>query len=165
MNTKTWIGIIVAVVIIIGIGIVLRNQGDDKAVDQAIVGNDRDSHGCIGSAGYTYSQVRGECIRVFESGVRLDPQDSKLDQTISAFVVFQSDDQDAQAELFLPPRADSVVINKTLGENAGEWKNDMYTLSQWKGMYTLTDESGKTLYQGAQSIPLPGEVSITADTL
>ena len=33
-----------------------------------MVGGDRDEHGCIGSAGYTWSALRGECIQVFEVG-------------------------------------------------------------------------------------------------
>ena len=31
-----------------------------------IVGNDRDAHGCIGSAGYTWCQVKNKCLRVWE---------------------------------------------------------------------------------------------------
>ena len=42
--------------------------------DAPIVGGDRDAHGCIGSAGYTYSAVRTECVRLWEVGVRLAPK-------------------------------------------------------------------------------------------
>ena len=31
-----------------------------------IVGNDRDSHGCIGSAGYTWCAVKNKCLRTWE---------------------------------------------------------------------------------------------------
>jgi len=31
-----------------------------------VVGGDRDAHGCIGSAGYTYSQIKKDCVRTFE---------------------------------------------------------------------------------------------------
>ena len=30
--------------------------------EMPMVGGDRDEHGCIGSAGYTWSALRGECI-------------------------------------------------------------------------------------------------------
>ena len=36
-----------------------------------IVGGDRDKHGCIGSAGYQWSEVQQDCIRVFEKGIRM----------------------------------------------------------------------------------------------
>ncbi len=31
-----------------------------------LVGNDRDAHGCIGSAGYTWCAVKNKCLRVWE---------------------------------------------------------------------------------------------------
>ena len=34
-------------------------------------GSDRDAYGCIASAGYTWSQVAGDCLRLWEAGVRL----------------------------------------------------------------------------------------------
>ncbi|MCX6785773.1 MAG: hypothetical protein NTZ18_02900 [Candidatus Komeilibacteria bacterium] len=35
-------------------------------VNQPLVGNDRDEHGCIGSAGYSWCEAKKECLRVFE---------------------------------------------------------------------------------------------------
>lgn len=32
----------------------------------ALVGNDKDEHGCIGSAGYTWCEVKNKCLRVWE---------------------------------------------------------------------------------------------------
>lgn len=37
------------------------------APDDALTGGDRDAHGCIGSAGYTWCEARQECLRPFES--------------------------------------------------------------------------------------------------
>lgn len=34
--------------------------------DEPMVGNDKDTHGCIGSAGYSWSQSQQACIRVWE---------------------------------------------------------------------------------------------------
>ena len=31
-----------------------------------LVGNDRDEHGCIGSAGYSWCATKQKCIRIFE---------------------------------------------------------------------------------------------------
>ena len=31
-----------------------------------LVGNDRDEHGCIGSAGYSWSESLHECVRPWE---------------------------------------------------------------------------------------------------
>ena len=115
-----------------------------------MVGNDTDKHGCKGSAGYQWSVVKNECIRTFEAGVRLDAVDSTLNQTLSAFAVFANDEKENEfdAEIFLPSLQDSTLILKPVKDDgAGTWTNGTYTLTQWKGMYTL-EESKKTLYQG-----------------
>ena len=36
------------------------------SIKSPIVGNDRDNHGCIGSAGYIWSVLKKECVRTFE---------------------------------------------------------------------------------------------------
>ena len=43
----------------------------DSRPQSNIVGNDRDADGCIGSAGYTWSQIKKDCIRLFEEKVQL----------------------------------------------------------------------------------------------
>ena len=61
----------------------------------ALVGADRDEHGCIGSAGYTWSEVRKDCIRLFEDGIRTEAVDGS-GQVM--YVVFSPDS--LKAELF-----------------------------------------------------------------
>jgi hypothetical protein len=112
-------------------------------------GNDRDEHGCIGSAGFQWSEVKKECIRLFEKGIRLEPKAAHLNQTLSAFAVFKSDTDEAQAEIFLPNEKKSILLAQDKKEGAGLWKNDVYQLLQWKGMYLLEDAKGTVLYQGA----------------
>ena len=54
-------------------------QTSEKAANitspQNLVGNDRDEHGCIGSAGYTWCEVKKKCLRTWE--------ESCLSETIS----------------------------------------------------------------------------------
>lgn len=37
-----------------------------------LVGGDRDEHGCQGSAGYTWSYARHDCVRLWEVGERIE---------------------------------------------------------------------------------------------
>jgi hypothetical protein len=37
---------------------------------QKMVGGDRDEHGCIGSAGYTWCESKGKCLRLWEEDCR-----------------------------------------------------------------------------------------------
>ena len=117
-------------------------------VDAPMVGNDADEHGCKPSTGYTWSVVKNECIQVFNSGIRLDAQAANLDKTLSAFIVFKSESDDAQAELYLPSVKKTILLAKDKKNGAGKWTNANYVLSQWKGMYTLENKKKKVLYQG-----------------
>jgi hypothetical protein len=114
--------------------------------DAAIVGNDRDEHGCIGSAGYTWSVVTNDCIRLFESATRLNPEgDMKENSSISAFVLFSKDEK--QAELFLPGVKSSTLLAEKMENGNKVWAGSSYKLSFQNGGYTLTRD-GKQIYGG-----------------
>jgi hypothetical protein len=107
-----------------------------------IVGNDQDEHGCKASAGYTWSVLRKECIRVFE-GTRLDhtEQDDKS-YTTSAFVVFE--EQGNKAELFLDTQKESIILERK--SESQPWVKDDWQLISWKG-YVLK-KGKKIVYTG-----------------
>ena len=91
---------------------------------EMMVGDDRDEHGCIGSAGYTWSALRGECIQVFEVGTRLNPVDVEQEEAvISAFIVSKEGDN-SQVELFITGEDQNPILKK---EADGTFKNGKYT--------------------------------------
>ena len=106
---------------------------------QAKVGSDRDKHGCIASAGFTWSEVRKDCIRTFEIGTKLNNATNK-NATTSAFVIFSSDS--SVAELFLPDTSDKPIMQKA--ENC--WKNKTFELKKVDGKLLLY-KKGKLIYQ------------------
>ena len=92
--------------------------------DTPMVGDDRDEHGCIGSAGYSWSALRGECIQVFEVGTRLNPMDVEQEEAvISAFIVSKEGDN-SQVELFITGEDQNLILKK---EADGTFKNGKYT--------------------------------------
>lgn len=73
------------------------------------IGGDKDKHGCLTSAGYNWSEVRNDCIRLFESGIRLNPAVSNTSSsTLSAFLVLGKDS--SRVEVFLPSDRKSVIL-------------------------------------------------------
>ena len=105
-------------------------QTDDTAEDsttpqqETLEGGDRDEHGCIGSAGYLWSTLRGECIQVFEVGTRLNPVDMEQEEAvISAFIVSKEGDN-SQVELFITGEDQNLILKK---EADGTFKNGKYT--------------------------------------
>ena len=45
-------------------------ETSERKEKEAVVGSDKDEHGCIASAGYTWSEVQKDCIHLWEKGVR-----------------------------------------------------------------------------------------------
>lgn len=112
-----------------------------------IVGGDRDAHGCIGSAGYIWSEIRKTCVRIWEVGVRLNAKAAGIDQTTSAFIIAKSDTDDSMFELVMPSQTEVKMLAKVRTET-GVWKNATYKLTLKNGTYSLSDNAGKVLYDG-----------------
>ena len=125
------------------LGVLSGCQSTDQTATNSIdsaqvrVGGDLDEHGCKGSAGYAWSVVKNDCIRVFEAGVRLDAADSTLDQTFSALVVFADDEKEneVEAELFLPSENSllphlphPIFTNTGIEATIGEYGQDCFLL-------------------------------------
>lgn len=112
-----------------------------------MVGADQDAHGCKPSAGYQWSVLKNDCIRLFEAGVRLNPKAQGLDQTSSAFIVFKSEKETHDVEVFLPAGGASRLLSMAAGKN-NVWQADTLSLSLEHGEYALFGQNHKLLYQG-----------------
>lgn len=80
-----------------------------------MTGADQDAHGCKASAGYTWSVVRGQCIRIFESGLSFDPYPAPTQGAVlAAFVVLAPAQGDAvsAAEVFVPGRSGPIPLTR-----------------------------------------------------
>lgn len=75
------------------------------SIEQPLVGGSRDAHGCLISAGYTWSEVRKDCIRLFEEGICLEDVEGN-----SCIVVFSSDS--ARVELFFSNGAANEILDR-----------------------------------------------------
>lgn len=88
-----------------------------------VVGADRDRHGCIGTAGYTWSEVKQDCVQLFNMGFRLNPVNRAPDEEIISAFVLMSEDM-SKAELFLPDTdGPSLILNKSVD---GTFRNHSY---------------------------------------
>lgn len=105
---------------------------------QPKAGADKDAHGCIASAGYTYSQLKKECIRTFEQKIQLKEIATKGNYT--AAILFNKDQ--SKAEIFLKEEKTSVILNRTA---KGFWKNANYSLTQSKGF--VLSKNKKAVYK------------------
>lgn len=114
-----------------------------------LTGGDADEHGCRASAGYQWSEVRQECIRIFEKGVRLEPQAAHLNASVSAFVVLPRGLDRSRVELFLPEAGNKALLLRRV--SADQWSAERYVLTSKSGdRYELKDVSGMLLYRGPE---------------
>ena len=94
------------------------NAVKSDSVNLKTVGGDTDANGCKTAAGYTWSKLKEECVRVFEVGVMVPPVDKN---TMAAFVIFKKEAN--KAEIFLVTEPSSIILERD-GTNYlnGEWK-------------------------------------------
>ena len=105
-----------------------------------VVGADSDDHGCKASAGYTWSILKKECIRIFENSTKLSHAEDGKTYTTVAYVIFDGD----KAELFLDTQKESIILERK--SEGDSWIKDDFQLIPWKG-YVLKKRE-KIIYTG-----------------
>ena len=106
----------------------------------SVVGGDSDEHGCKASAGYTWSLLKKECIRIFENSTKLSHAEDGKTYTTVAYVIFDGD----KAELFLDTQKESIILERK--SEGDSWIKDDLQLIPWKGYVLKKGE--KILYTG-----------------
>lgn len=108
-----------------------------------IVGADIDEYGCIGSAGYNWSAVKGECVRLFDIGTGLQNV-SEPESSVIAFII--EDDKGDVIELFAVGVAQGLLLNR----NGDVWtdRKNMYRLTKNPlGTIKVSDATGVILFE------------------
>ena len=119
---------------------VKENLNQKVEEQDELEGADRDEHGCITSAGFSWSELQQTCVQLWEAGVRLDPIEVKEgDAVISAFVLFNKDE--SKAEIVLPKKEGSVILDKK-SENL--YEKDEYLYDDKEGTLSI---NGKVVYK------------------
>ncbi len=91
-----------------------KTAENSVTTEKKAVGADKDDHGCLASAGQTWSELKQNCIQVFNEGFRLNPVAPEKDAAVISAFVLWSDDKN-KVELFLPDAAGhkTTILNKT----------------------------------------------------
>lgn len=114
------------------------------------IGMAEDAHGCNAAAGYTWSELRGDCIRLFEEGVQLTAVAGQ-DTTLAAYVVFATDS--LNAEVFLPDQEKHPVLERRrLPQGGYVWNqedDDTLTVRRVNGQWVI-EQRQQVLYSGVE---------------
>lgn len=127
-----------------------------KTAGQAL-GDASDAHDCNAAAGYTWSEAKKDCIRLFENGIRMNPVDDSQ-ATLSTFIVFSNDS--TLVEIFIADSENHPLLDRRTLPNGGyAWNaedDDTYNVRQVNGQWII-EQRGETLYTET-----PGSVTDTA---
>lgn len=111
--------------------------GGDK---NGLVGGDKDAHGCIASAGYTWCEVQGRCVRLWEDGVKLEPVEKSInsgDATFNVFILFSTDS--LKVELFDARLKEPLILNLT-DKNGKAYYLGKYQVERTNGKWVVKND-------------------------
>lgn len=102
---------------------------------------EKDKNGCLTSAGYTWSQLKNDCIRPFEEGISLDVLNAANSYQTSAFILIDS--LQKRAEIFVAEEDHSIILDQS---NDTLFTNGNFYLTKENFCWTLSLNKTK-LYQ------------------
>jgi len=93
---------------------------------------DKDAHGCLTAAGYVWSQLNKECIRIYDSAIILYPYANQNNEkeTINVYLVFNKNGGN-EAEVFFPNTEKATIFVRAA--DGQPWKFEDWQLVPWKG--------------------------------
>lgn len=80
-----------------------------QAEQPVMIGGQRDQHGCLSPAGYTWSKLQSQCIRIWEAGEKVADVANPVEWA-GSYAVFSQDGN--QVELFLADQQETPILEK-----------------------------------------------------
>lgn len=96
------------------------------------IGVKKDKNGCLTSAGYTWSQLKKDCIRPYEEGVSLDILNAARSYQTAAFILIDS--LQKKAEIFVPEENHTIILDHS---NDSLYTNGNFFLTKENLCWTL----------------------------
>ena len=110
-----------------------------------LVGADRDSHGCVASAGMSWSRVKQACVQPWEAGIRLAQTDLTGGAQFAAYVILSADG--AQAEVF--SKDGTQIFTRSFTPDGPQWSAGKSVLKRLPAAWELY-ENGRLTYRSEQ---------------
>jgi hypothetical protein len=134
------------IVIVLSLGLCsCGNKQQKKEQKETVVGNDKDEHGCIASAGYVWSEVQKDCIRLWEKGIRMQ---NVANDSQTAYIVFSPDS--TKLELFFSDdRPNEILDRRSLPSGGYAWNvedDDTKNVRLNQGSWTISQRN-KLIYK------------------
>jgi len=134
-----------------------QNTSENK---EPLVGADRDSRGCIPSAGMQWSIVKNSCVQPFTSGVSLIPEEKMSSGATFAAYLLESatttqtlspgkviDSFPIEVEVYLPGAVSSVLLKREGTEGSYMWKNETLSAEMMKNGWVIRNSEGNIIFR------------------
>jgi hypothetical protein len=152
---KTWI---LAMVIVIFFSCQDKEQKKLDAIQEDSINQlfdepdlevDKDKNGCLNTAGYTWSTVKNNCVKVFSIGLRLDPVSNPQNEDAqkALYMIFSDDAQ--KVEIYLPLEQKPLILERIKDTN--RWILDEFQLVFENDLYAFSTQ-GYISFTGAGQI-------------
>ena len=105
------------------------------------IGGTKDKNGCLTAAGYTWSQLKNDCIQPFTEGISLDILNTASSYQTGAFILLDS--LQKKAEVFVAEEDESIILDQS---NDTLYSNGKFHLTKENFCWTLSLNKIK-LYQ------------------
>ena len=120
-------------------GCALKKSEKTEDSTPNLIGNAKDDHGCLTSAGYQWSELLKDCIRPFEKGVKLAGMEEK-NSTMGAYLVFNADS--SKVELFMPGEDTNLILPRT----ETSWKNHEFEVTHTNQTWSIVHK-GREIFK------------------
>lgn len=111
---------------------------------EVMTGGDRDEHGCIGSAGYTWSELKQECIRIWEVGLEMQNSQDPESSTVAYLITKEGSEN---VEIYLPEVSGGMLLHKHHGIWTDAKHQYQLIVKPDANTYKLYGRERKLLYQ------------------
>ncbi len=115
--------------------------GQPNTDQNPIVGNDKDAHGCIPSAGYTWCEVKQKCLRVWEEACEVD-ETAALQTAIIEELVKEHGEGFRQMNVTVS----TIEGNFAKGGASGEGGGGMWLAAKVDGEWQLVWDGNGVIY-------------------
>lgn len=128
------------ILLLLTLAIVSFSCQNNNASSTEALGNTKDAHGCLTSAGYRWSSVQEKCVRPWEAGIKLLISKASTDYQTAAFSVIDPSKQ--KAEIFLA-ETESLILDKVA---PFLYSNEEYQLIEQDNCWSLV-HLGEKIYE------------------
>ncbi len=100
----------------------------EKEPNEPVIGGDRDEHGCLVPAGYTWCEAKEKCLRVWEEGCEITVEKPQFNDLVTSPLIAEGEAKgnwffEAVIPIKLVDKDNNVILS-SYGQTDSEWMTE-----------------------------------------